>query len=154
MRGAAKGFSGMEEIYHLWLETMFDCWYVEKGNWLPYFMIFLKSPKLPITCLMSENSLADEKPFHQSLLMTALPGACVSRSVLGIYWDWMQWEPVHFLETWHFLHLWEDPEWSIRQASAFPCRPSGISACTQPSPAGDASQCCWKSIVSHSMSEC
>ena len=62
-------------------------------------MIFLKSPKLPITCLMSENSLADEKPIHQSLLMTALPGACVSSSVVGIYWDWMLWEPVHFLET-------------------------------------------------------
>jgi hypothetical protein len=58
---------------------------MEKGFWLPYFMIFLKSPKIPITCLMSENFLADEKPFHQSLLMSALPGACVSRSVLGIH---------------------------------------------------------------------
>lgn len=41
--------------------------------------------------------------------MSAPTGEYVSRRVLGMCRDWIQWEPVH---------IWKDPEWSIRQASA------------------------------------
>lgn len=41
--------------------------------------IFLTSSKIHITCLMRKTLLQMRNPFHQSLLMSALPGGCVSR---------------------------------------------------------------------------